>query len=194
MLDSELFEMEIELDNLYKECYGNVLDGSTKINIINTLHKLKTKTIRVVNNQSEKGYENFEWLSHFKYDYETKKATIRLHDKLINYVVDLPNLFTKIDRDVYMSMDTPYGIRLMELMNRVYGEVIITRGFEIDELRKLLHVGNKYKRNYHFKTRVIDEAIKDVNKNNYKFNLKYEIIKEGRKLKKFKFVKYNIKE
>lgn len=188
MEDDELTETEVDVDELYLEAYGAQLEGGTKQEVYKSLEELTEKTI-TIHTKNERA--TFAWLSLFKYDKLTKKATININPDAARYLLNLTKGFTKIKRDVYMLMSNTYGTRLLEIMSKVYG-VAKQREFEVNELRELLHVGDKYKSNYDFKRYVIDPAIEEVNMA-ADFTLTYEQVKTGRRITHIKFIKHSKK-
>jgi len=193
MEDNELKDTEIDVDELYEECFGGVPSGVTKKKAYGALEGLTEKKITIhVNGLKRKERASFSWLSLFVYDKVTGKATAHINKDAAIYLLNLDDNFTKIKREIYMLMSNTYGTRLLELMSKVYGAVN-ERLFTIEELRKLLHVGDRYPSNYDLKRYVIEPAIEGVNEL-ADFVLSYEQIKTKRRISHFKFTKHKKKD
>ena len=111
------------------------------------------------------------------------------------YIYDLyGKQYTKIAGRLVFSLNSTYGIRLLELLLQYQnikefqrsGE--IRRTFEVEEFKQIfcLYKNKSYQQVSNIKNRVIKYAINDINKNT-KYRIEYEDIKEGRSIKKFVF-------
>ena len=84
-----------------------------------------------------------------------------------------------------------YTTRLYELIQQFKDTGYIIKS--VDQLRELFSVGTKFKAYKDLKRRTFDHACQEINEN-YRMNLSYEEIKEGRKVVavKFRFKKTGI--
>jgi plasmid replication initiation protein len=79
-----------------------------------------------------------------------------------------------------------YTTRLYELIQEFKDTGYIIKS--IQQLREVFAVGEGFKRYNDFKKRTFNHACKEINYNYYDMNLRYEEIKEGRKVIAIKFV------
>jgi len=109
---------------------------------------------------------------------------LRFTDEITPYVSDLKKRFTKYQAKYVMPMKSSYGIRLYELCLQWFGD---QREFEINELKEMFGLTNKYKSIKDFKLRVIDPAINDINKYS-DIRVTYGQRKTGRRVSHFQFM------
>lgn len=119
------------------------------------------------------------------------------------YLYDLyGKQYTKIAGRLVFSLTSTHGIRLLELLLQYQnisafkklGE--IKRVFELEDFKRLfgLYNNTSYQQIGNIKNRVIKYAINDINKHT-KYHVRYEDIKEGRRIKAFVFyIKYSSDE
>jgi plasmid replication initiation protein len=75
-----------------------------------------------------------------------------------------PNIYGRLDMQVQAKFQSGYGLALYENCNR-FQDIGQTPWFNLTKFRKLMGVeGDKYKIFRDFKTRVLDKAVKEVNK------------------------------
>jgi len=98
--------------------------------------------------------------------------------------LELKNNFTQYELLYTLAMKSQYSIRLYEILKSYeFKKTII---YEVDNLKQMLLAEN-YKLFGDFKRRVIDIAITEIN-NLSDISIEYELIKEGHKYVKIKFV------
>ncbi len=108
------------------------------------------------------------WVSVCAYDSE-EGFSIKLNDDLRPYLLGLKEKYTLYSfLDIY-ELKTTYGIRLYELIQcYLYGSVPTKRGCQVeiglDELKFSCGCEDKYSKYNHFKTKVLDTAVEDINK------------------------------
>lgn len=98
-----------------------------------------------------------------------------------------PSMFGKIDLVIQSRFRSSYGLALYENCIRYRG-LPHTKWFEIDLFRKLMGIpAEKYPIFRDFKRRVLDKAIDEVNAYS-DLNIALELIREGRKVRKLRFL------
>jgi plasmid replication initiation protein len=124
------------------------------------------------------------WVQSVKYTDESATISLRFAKDILPYISDLRKEFTKYTLSDISKFDSAYSIRLYELMRqyRVKGK----REIELNELREMFQIGDKYKVTKDFKRYIIDIAIKDINSKT-SLKIAYEQIKTGRKITGFCF-------
>ena len=120
-----------------------------------------------------------------KFNEDMRPFILEIYENYKNYG------FTKIDMQQIFILGSTYAMRLLELLLKYRSTSqngIIERELKVDELRTKLNVpANAYKgKMCNFRQFVLDNPIKDINKNTQYF-VYYEAIKTGRKITSFKF-------
>ena len=99
--------------------------------------------------------------------------------------------YTKIPFDQVWALNSPYSVRIIELLLQYQNTKTHERTLTIDEIRKCLNVPeNAYEgRMNNFRQFIIEKPVKDINlKTSYK--VEYEPVKNGRRIVAFKFKLY----
>lgn len=102
------------------------------------------------------------------------------------YISALTSHFTRYKARYALRLRSAYGIRLYELCMQwiPFGS---QREFEVDEVRDLFALGNKYPTMRSLKARVINPAIKDVNAHT-DLHITFGQRKAGRRITHFQFI------
>ena len=121
------------------------------------------------------------WLNEATYINNKGTVVIYLNRNVISMISRLEANFTKYLLDQVSDFKSQYSIRLYELLIK-YRDIGNSKKYSIDELRgKLGLEDNEYSTMSNFKSRVLDIAIKEINKSdNTDIQIKYEQFKEGR--------------
>lgn len=111
---------------------------------------------------------------------------IKLDKDMKPYLLQLKENYTRYELIWTLHFRSKYTIRLYEFVKSIHFHDLYeyTREYTIDELRRLLDA-EKYDRWIHFKNRVLDPAVKEINENSDK-TIKYEPIKRGRSFTRIK--------
>jgi|APSaa5957512535_1039671.scaffolds.fasta_scaffold01914_13 plasmid replication initiation protein len=130
------------------------------------------------------------WISAI--DYVPTRGQVRLYfaPKIIPYLTQLEGQFTSYKLECIAKMNSSYGIRLYELL--VQWQCSGFREVEIEWLKKQFQLENKYSRFYNFKVKVIEPAIKDINKHSNLW-VKWGQRKQGRNISHLQF-EFGLKE
>lgn len=172
--------LDIDPSNLYKEVQDMCVHLLQQVVLIgdgNPKHKWRA----------------FQWCSDCEYENGSGVLTIRLHDKLKPYLIELNKCYLQYGADNVMFMKSVHAIRVYELIKmemRTQGLIPdegITVELLIDEIRKATDTEGKYDRFSQFKSKVIDVAVREINQK-AQFNVEYEYIKKGRSVIGFRFL------
>jgi len=118
------------------------------------------------------------------------RLEIRLDEDLLPYLIELHNNFTQYGLKYILSMKSQYSIRLYELLKSYQNLNNII--FEIDKLKQLLMCEN-YKRFPDFKRKVIDIAMREINKLT-DITIEFTPIKSGKRFAQINFAIKNNKK
>lgn len=136
--------------------------------------ELTRKRIKV-KNKEEIGW--FPWLSALVYKNGVVHLSFNTHIKEL--IFELKNGYTKYEFKLIGAMRSSYTIRLFELIKQ-YAKIGYRR-LNVETLRQMLGVGEKYKRYSHFKYRVLQQAKKELDEIN-QITFDFEEVKQGRKV------------
>lgn len=107
------------------------------------------------------------WISSITYIPGEGELMIGFADNMIPYISMLEGRFTRYSLDSITGMSSTYGMRFYELMKKWLtetGKKNNIKEISIDELKTILDLTGKYKAIKDFKIKVIEPAIKDINK------------------------------
>jgi len=127
------------------------------------------------------------WISSIGYMPEKGKLSLRFALDILPYLGGLKGRFTKYELEHIGNMTSTYGIRLYELLMQWKGTG--KREIEIDWLKKQFELDASYDRMFDLKKRVIDPAVKDINKHS-NYAVSWEQRKTGRKVTHLTFTFY----
>lgn len=126
------------------------------------------------------------WLSGMNYLQQEGIVTVRFSKELIEHITEVYENFTKYKIETIVNLSSQYAIRLYELLISwlTAGKTPV---FELQEFRSQLGVQpDEYGRIQHFKERVLDNALEQVNENT-DITASYEQHKAGRTITGFSF-------
>ncbi|CDQ41944.1 replication initiation protein [Virgibacillus salexigens] len=158
------------------------LSGNSYYSRVNKIAGELTKKRIMIKTESEVGW--FPWFKGIVY--RGGMVHIQFNEVIEPYLINLTERgrYTKYDFPTIGEMQSPYTIRLFELLQQ-YAK-IGRRTFKLDKLKEHLGVGDKYKQYGHFKSRVLlkaQEELKDINVLTFEF----EEVKHGRKVDQIEF-------
>ena len=125
-------------------------------------------------------YLQVSLVSSAKYKIGQGFVDLSIDPELMPYLLDLKANFTKAYLRDLMSMKSAYSIRLYDLLNQY--RKVGKRSLEVDELKRMLGIENKYKLYGDFHRRVITPSVKEINERTDLF-VAYTERKEGRSVK-----------
>lgn len=144
--------------------------------------------------KAEKGsktkWVKIPWVAKCEYISDVGVA-IKLNDELKPYLIKLKDHYTQYTLDNILAMKSVYGIRIFELLQEKNMLRVLPRGgtdieLSVQEIRECCDCEDKYEKFSHFKTRVIDAAVKEIERTTL-YTVKYEYIKKGRQVDAIRF-------
>lgn len=129
----------------------------------------------------------YSMISGYEYNDKTDEFTIscseRVYDLLVSY---LKIGYTPINLNVYLSLRNPNAQRIYDLL-RLWSNTKRNITYEVEELKELLMLEDKYKNYADFKRYVLNPSQKALNKSGI-FELDFIENKKGRKVHSITFV------
>lgn len=169
--------LNIPRQNIYHEAYDicrHLLQEIVYVGDGNPKHKWKM----------------FQWCSSCQY--EEGYITIRLHDSLKPYLINLSKLYTQYVLEDILFLKSVHSIRVYELIrqemkySQVYADKTAEVYLDIDTIRKATNTEDKYPKYGMFKERVIQTAVDEINEK-LGYHISYEVKKHSRKVIGFTF-------
>lgn len=138
-------------------------------------------------------YSRLRWI--YRLDIDKKKNLVRLqfNESLEPFLMTLKANYTSYRLRYAAQLTSVYAIRIYELIASWYGQGRSYWEIELDELRRILAITNKYKQIVELKRRVIGIAVKQINESS-DFELKVSYRKLGRSFKSIQFIFHRKKE
>lgn len=173
--DESFFTYRIKILDLAKICGFNTKTVYKQLEEVTRTLRSRVLTIKKVNSILQTG-----WISSAEY-FETEGIVEFCLDwKLEPYLLQLKGEFTKMKMSELMSFKSQYTGRIYELAYQY--KPIGQRKMSIEELREYLSLEEKeYILFGHLKAKIIEPAIKEINKNT-SLLLSYTVVKTGRKI------------
>lgn len=126
----------------------------------------------------------FRWFADTRYLKGKGTIKITLAKTLKDYLIGLTKSFTQYELYNIIALKSKYAIKLFELFKSY--EYQKTKRFEVEQLKELLFATN-YTNFFDFNKRCLSPAIKEINEYT-ELNVKYDVIKQGRKVISVKFI------
>jgi plasmid replication initiation protein len=126
------------------------------------------------------------WVTAMAYEESEGLITLRFGHEVVPELTRLESNFTSYELEQVAGLKSAYAVRLYELLIqwRTSGKTPV---FEINHFRNQLGLGvNEYQRMHHFKARVLDLAITQIN-DHTDIKASYEQVKTGRNITGFTF-------
>jgi plasmid replication initiation protein len=124
---------------------------------------------------------------------ENMYVTLTFLPELKPYLLQLHRDFTKLDMDIFKKLKTASSIRLYQIFKSHTGKNQYKIHFDLEELKEILGVSEKYKQYAGFKMRVLDEAQQRLSSKT-DIGFTYEEIKTGKKVSSVVFHIQNNKQ
>ena len=160
-------QFDVSPDNAYGQLQEAALTLFNRYVVVNDTHP-KTGKPRVVRSR---------WISDAAYVEGAGIVELSFTKKVIPYVTRLEQQFTSYRLASVSRMTSAYAVRVYELLTQ-YAR-IGERKFELAELKKMLGLEEEYKLIHDFKVRVLDVAVKQINKHS-DLKVSYSQKKKGR--------------
>ncbi len=117
-------------------------------------------------------------------------VTLTFLPELKPYLLQLHRDFTKLDMEIFKKLKTASSIRLYQIFKSHMGKNQYRVRFELEELKEILGVSEKYQQYAGFKMRVLDEAQQRLTEKT-DIGFTYEEIKTGKKVSALVFHTFN---
>lgn len=121
---------------------------------------------------------------------ENMYVTLTFLPELKPYLLHLHRDFTKLDMDIFKQLKTASSIRLYQIFKSHMGKNQYNVRFELEELKGILGVSEKYQQYAGFKMRVLDEAQQRLTEKT-DIGFTYDEIKTGKKVSALVFHTFN---
>lgn len=126
------------------------------------------------------------WVQSVEYDPDNKtELEIRFSNRVLPYLTNLSREFTRYNLNEVAKLTSIYAHRFYELLMQWNAKG--SRVIEIDWLRDVFMLENKYRQYKDLKSRVIQPALEQINKHTT-LNVSYEPVKTGRKITHLDFI------
>lgn len=139
------------------------------------------KNIITIVNENGTIETDITWLSSAKYDKEKSTITYKFDSTLKLYLLKLNEHFTQFGIENIMKFNSKYSPRIYELLIKNKFKKYKEREIKIDELRKILVLGDMYEKYGMFKKHIILKTQEEINKYT-DITFTFEEIKESRKV------------
>ena len=126
------------------------------------------------------------WVQTIEYKDGEGFLAIKFSNEILPYLTNLKDNFTTYNLQHVAKFKSTYGVRIYELIKQWCNTKKCIE-ISIQEIKEMFQLDNKYSRTDVLKKRVIESALRDIN-NHSDLYVKYENIKEGRRIVGFKFV------
>lgn len=130
------------------------------------------------------------WLSSIDYIKDSGKIQLEFSKKLVPYLLQLKERFTRYELKNILYLKSKYSIRIYELLKQY--EKIGTREFKLEELKKKIGCEDKYGDFRNFKRYILDKSKKEL-KESADICFEYKKITKGRKVVGIKFTIRSLK-
>lgn len=206
-VDEELKEVEIDVktfadligvspQNLYagaKKKPSDMKKGKGN-DIKDICDSLYSKKIYIENPNNPDDWFVFGWLAYA--GHEKGKLKFKLNEKLKDYLLYLKNHFTAYKLEEIVAFRSVYSIRIYELIFWALSKNKMKKPKDderrqvylpLDLLKKYLGVEDKYQKISHFKTRILEPAMEDINERSEEYHVEYTDDKSGHSVVGFTF-------
>ena len=155
---------------------------------------LLDKKILVENPENPDDWLSFHWLAYA--GHSKGKLRLKLHEQLNDYFLFLKNHFTAYKLEEIVAFKSVYSIRIYELLFWALSEKRMKKPKDneqrivylpLDLLKKYLGMGDKYQKISHFKTRILEPAMEDINERSEEYHVEYKDNKSGHSVVGFTF-------
>lgn len=143
-----------------------------------------------IKNRDEEKFIKIQWVSACAYEKGAGLA-VKMNPILKPFLIGLQQNYTQYQLEDILAMKSVYAIRIYELIQkeqimrfipRSGADIILT----VDKIRAACDCEDKYDRISQFKEKVIDIAVREINRTTI-YDVSYECIKNGRTIEAIKF-------
>lgn len=124
------------------------------------------------------------WLSSIEYIRDTGVIELEFSKKLIPYLLQLKERFTRYQLKNILYLSNKHSIRIYELLKQYEG--IGKRSFTVTELKEILMLQSQYNRFYDFERYVLKPTVEEIN-DYTDIKVSYEKIRKGRSIHEIRY-------
>lgn len=174
--------IDISVEDYYELFNGQIQKANIYAYLLQASNSLFEKTIYIYPEQGVR--IKLRWLSKIIHDENTSMVSLQYSKDIIKYLSTIETNFTKYKLENIAQFQSQYSIRFYEWFKQYedFEQTVIT----IEEIRERLRLENKYPDMGNFKKRVIDTALREINKFS-DLQITYKTIKQGKSIKAYKF-------
>jgi plasmid replication initiation protein len=166
--------------------FAKICDIDPKIayqQLQSTALTLKRREVRITQEPNGAGRRKetlvSNWVQSIKYSKGKGEIKLRFNHDMLPYLTELSRCFTSYKLKNVVCMSSSYGVRIYELLAQWKGAE--KKEISLLWLRDALQLTDKYKPMCNLKARVLEPAIRDINKNSDLW-VKWDQKKTGRKV------------
>ncbi len=149
-----------------------------------TIEDLQKKLIHI---PLEDGFLQTAWIASAKYFEHESMVRVEISEELRPYLLQLKEHFTWYELEQLLSLSSAHSFRIYELLKQYQN--IGVREFEMEELKEILNVKDKYKLYNDFRRRVILQAQKELEQHT-DIRFDFKPLKKRKKVTHLKFFIY----
>jgi plasmid replication initiation protein len=168
----------------FSKAFNTNIDNNYKV-LKKSVDKLMKTDLQIARNESSELWR-INVCSMAKYNSKEGYITIKFTDDIMPYLTQVRQKFVLYNLKEIANFGSLYTTRLYELIQEFKDTGYILKS--IEQIREIFAVGNSFKLYGDFKKRTFEHACQEINHNYCDMNLRYEEIKEGRKVIAIKFV------
>lgn len=186
--DKDLLTYQVKIQDLAKIL--DITSPSIYRDVMEMCKHLLQEIVCVGDGNPKHKWQMFQWCSRCRY--EDGIITIRLHDDLKPYLIQLKKHYTQYMLQDILMLKTVYAVRIYELIREemkyqeVYAAKTATVSLDVDTIRKATDTEKKYAQIGIYKLRVIESALNEINEKSC-YHITYSDIKRSRKIIGFQF-------
>lgn len=181
-------------DKVFNAYYCNIKDLASFLSISpsniyreidSIVREMKTAVVYI---KANKDIKEIKWFSEFFYE-KQRGFVMKLADELKVYLLELKGRYTQYKLKNVCFLNSFYSMRLYEIILSEYGKSESKGGeieFNLDELRWILGVDDKFRSNSDFIKRVITPSINEIKKKTDCYIFPH-FIKNGHRIEKIVF-------
>jgi plasmid replication initiation protein len=166
----------------FSEVFNANVDNSYKV-LRKAVDKLMKTDIKI-EKPEDKGVIRINVCSKAEYNKNEGRISIKFTDDIMPYLAQVRKKFVLYNLKEIANFSSLYTTRLYELIQEFQETGWVLKS--VDQLRQIFAVGDKLSLYADLKKKTFNHACQEIN-NNYDMNLRFEEIKEGRKVVAVKF-------
>lgn len=138
----------------------------------------------------KESWVKFPWVAFCQYESDVG-VTIQLNDRLKPFLIALKEHYTQYTLENILAMKSVYAIRIFEMLqSKIMSRTLPREGtyilMSVQEIKDGCDIGEKYKTFSNFRSRVLDIAVKEINRVTL-YSVSYEYEKTGRQVSGINF-------